>query len=85
MKLEVVEVKPVDPPKEYVLTLNQNELDLITVCLGGVRGYDGPSGWRELLNKIYPELHQKTKIKHGILRDVDSQFPSDRNRVVPEV
>jgi hypothetical protein len=85
MKLEVVEVKPVDPPKEYILTLNQNELDLITVCLSRVRGWDGPSGWRELLNKIYHELHKKTKIEHGILRDVDSQFPSDRNRVVPEV
>ena len=85
MKVEVKEIKPVDPPKEYILTLNQNELDLIVAVLGRANGYDGRLGWRELLNHIYIQLYPKAKIKSGILNATDSRFPSDRDRVVPEV
>ena len=86
MKLEVKEIKPVDPPKEYVLTLNQNELDLVAVVIGKTGGYDGPKGWRNLSDgiwyKIYPHA---TKRLTGSILDSKGQFPSDVNRTVPEV
>lgn len=56
MKLEVVELKPVAPPKEYALTLSQSELDVIVAAIGGIGGYDGNNGWKSIINQLYREL-----------------------------
>jgi hypothetical protein len=85
MKIEVREIKPVEPPKEYVLTFDQNELDVVVACLGKTGGYDGEQGWRPILNKIYEAVYRHAKVKDGILNRTNGQFPSDRKRIVPEV
>jgi hypothetical protein len=85
MRVEVREVKPVEPPKEFVLTLNQDELDVIVAVLGKTGGYDGPKGWRSLMNTIWNELHRHAtkRVIYSILNS-DGKFPN-RDRVVPEV
>lgn len=70
MKVEVKEVKPVvEPPKEYILTLDQNEMDLLVCVFGRIGGYDGPGGWREIINKIYDSvlLFGKVDAVHSML------------------
>lgn len=65
MKIEVKEVKPVEPPKEYVITLDQVELDLVTTLLENIGGYDDPYGYRHTLNLIYENLsvYKKNNIR----------------------
>lgn len=86
MKIEVKEIKPVDPPKEYILTLNQNELDLLVALMGKQGGYDGPQGWRELMNKLHEGLQKYATKRPFPSRIFDSGglFP-DADRVVPNV
>lgn len=82
MKIEVKRIEPVNPPKEYVLTLNQNELDLISACLGKTGGYDGPKGWRMLLDSLWDKIYPHTTKRplNPILND-KGQF-LDRDRIV---
>jgi hypothetical protein len=69
MEVEVKEVKPVDPPKQYVLTFDQVELDIVVAALGRCGGYDGPKGYRVVLNAMYGELHP-----HALKRNVMSSY-----------
>lgn len=86
MHIEIIEVKPVPPPKEYILRLNQNELDLLAALMGKTGGYDGPNGWRELLNRMYVDIKPKATATglYDILNQ-QGQFPSNVNRVIPKV
>jgi hypothetical protein len=86
MKIEVIELKPVDPPKEYLLTLSQDELDVVVACLGKTGGYDGPKGWRRLMDGVWSQMHRYATERaiYSIL-NADGKFPSNRDRVVPEV
>ena len=36
MKVEVKEIKPVNPPKEYVITLNQEEVNILRTMVGNM-------------------------------------------------
>lgn len=71
MQIEVIEIKPVDPPKEYILRIDQNELDLIAAVIGSIGDYDGPKGWREVGDNIYRALesHMTSKHRFGNLAD----------------
>lgn len=55
--VEVIEIKPVDPPKGYLLRINQEELDFLICILGGIGGYDSSDGWRSLVDNLYGELY----------------------------
>jgi len=65
MKLEVKEIKPVAPPKEYILTLNQNELDLIHLILSRTGRYDGSEGWRNCVDEIYTKTMNYATIRNS--------------------
>lgn len=86
MQIEVIKVKPVPPPKEYILRLNQNELDVLAAIMGKTGGYDGPHGWRELMNKMYSNIKNNATDRslYEILNH-QGQFPSNVNRTVPNV
>lgn len=72
MQIEVIEVKPVPPPKEYILRLNQNELDLIAMLVGRTGGFDGEGGWKCVLDRIWKEIfpHSTYKSSDGILDNI---------------
>jgi hypothetical protein len=63
MKLEVREIKPVEPPKEYVLTLDQNELEVLYAVLNKTGGYDNDLGWRPIVNRLHSGLRRHAKIE----------------------
>jgi hypothetical protein len=80
MKVEVKEIKPVEPPKEYVLTLNQNEMDLLVRVFGRIGGA-GP--WKPIVFHIYEKTHTYGRVcmeqsmldAHGDLYNKPEVFP----------
>ena len=63
--VEVIEIKPVDPPKEYLIKVSQDEMNFLSTLVGSVWGYDEPGGWKELLSKLYEDLYKHSSIKMG--------------------
>lgn len=66
MKIEVKEAKPVDPPKEYILTLSQDEADMLRTIIGSV-DYAGKQDVAKLRTKkfvldLFKELYPKTTL-----------------------
>jgi len=79
MKIQVISEPVVVPPKTYTLTLNQPEMDVLYAVLGCIGGYDGPQGYREVLNHMYNGIK-----RHAFVKDIldGDTFPSV-HRVAP--
>jgi hypothetical protein len=76
MQIEVRKIKPVDPPKEYVLTINQNELEVLRAILGQTSGYDGDTGWRSIVDQLYVGLKLHAKVEAYSIVDFDGSILS---------
>ncbi len=79
MKLEVNAPVVVIPPKTYTLTLNQPEIDVLSVVLRSIGGYDGPQGYREVMNRMESGIRPYA-VDKGILHG--NHFP-DTVRIAP--
>jgi hypothetical protein len=72
MQFEVKEIKPIAPPKEYVLTLDQNELDYLAHLIGSTGGWDGEGGWRQIGNGMGSKLYEHSTYPLGHFNMVSS-------------
>ena len=80
MKLEIKEIKPIAPPKEYIVTLDQVEFDVIVALVGRACGYDGPRGYREVASNIYNSL-KPHQLKKDIVASYGMHFDGFGDRV----
>jgi len=81
MQVEVKEVKPVEPPKRYVLTLNQAELDILIGLMGKQGGFDGPDGYRNIMDKMYFSLYKYQQVR-DIFSGLHGMIPSEKRVAV---
>ena len=76
--VEVIEIKPVDPPKEYLIRVSQDEMNLLAALLGSISGYDGVGGWKELSGQLYSNFvyHSTTQMRGVDILDVTPSYRS---------
>jgi hypothetical protein len=64
-----------------VLTLNQAELDILVGLMGKQAGFDGPDGYRPIMDKMYKILYKNRLVK-DIFSDVNGVFLPEKRIAV---